>query len=290
MVNKVQEEIELKLEDTLMMREFQNVFLEEFSRYSQTTRLISNQCERHRHQELSWTGRLLQKVCRRFSSIDIPLTKFTQKNTKFVWDEGCEKSFQTLKEKLASTPVLILPTEDKGFTIYSDTSKEGLGCVLMQEGRVIACASRQLKSHEKNYPTHDLELAAIVFALKKFGDTTSMAPSKANKVADALSRKNGGKITLASLSARPCLQETVKLNQDRDPELKKLKEQVESGKSQDLQIDDKGVVWMKGRLWVPDSDNLRQEILSEAHKSKFSVHPGSKKCTETLRVIFGGME
>ncbi|XP_073281756.1 uncharacterized protein [Primulina huaijiensis] len=191
---------------------------------------------------------------------DIPI-----KNSKFVWDESCEKSFQTLKEKLASTPVLILPTEDKEFTIYSDASKEGLGCVLMQEGRVIAYASRQLKQHEQNYPTHDLELATVVFALKIWRHYLYGAnyhPGKANKVADALSRKNESKITLTSLSARPCLQETVKLNQDRDPELTKLKGQVESGKSQDLQIDDRGVLWMKGRLCVPDSDNLRQEILS----------------------------
>ncbi|XP_073272086.1 uncharacterized protein [Primulina huaijiensis] len=245
-----------------------------------------------------------RKFVEGFSSIAIPLTKLTQKNSKFVWDEGCEKSFQTLKEKLASTPVLILPTEDKEFTIYSDASKEGLGCVLMQEGRVIAYASRQLKQHEQNYPTHDLELAAVVFALKiwrhylygakceiftdhqslkylftqkelnmrqrrwiellkDYDLTISYHPGKANKVADALSRKNESKITLASLSARPCLQETVKLNQDRDPELTKLKGQVESGKSQDLQIDDRGVLWMKGRLCVPDSDNLRQEILSK---------------------------
>ncbi|XP_073307232.1 uncharacterized protein [Primulina huaijiensis] len=183
-----------------------------------------------------------RKFVEGFSSIAIPLTKLTQKNSKFIWDEGCEKSFQTLKEKLASTPVLVLPTEDKEFTIYSDASKEGLGCVLMQEGRVIAYASRQLKPQEKNYPTHDLELAAVVFALKIWRHYLYGAKCKANKVADALSRKNGGKITLASLSAQPCLQATVKLNQDRDPELKKLKEQVESGKSQDLQMDDKGVV------------------------------------------------
>ncbi|XP_073291056.1 uncharacterized protein [Primulina huaijiensis] len=72
-----------------------------------------------------------RKYVEGFSSIAIPLTKLTQKNSKFVWDEGCEKSFQTLKEKLAYTPVLILPTEDMEFTIYSDASKEGLGCVLM---------------------------------------------------------------------------------------------------------------------------------------------------------------
>ncbi|XP_073291055.1 uncharacterized protein [Primulina huaijiensis] len=98
--------------------------------------------------------------------------------------------------------------------------------------------------------------------LKDYDLTISYHPGKANKVADALSRKKESKITLASLSARPCLQEIVKLNQDRDPELKKIKGQVESGKSQDLQIDDKGVfLWMKGRLCVSDSDNLRQEIL-----------------------------
>ncbi|XP_075489498.1 uncharacterized protein LOC142528340 [Primulina tabacum] len=122
--------------------------------------------------------------------------------------------------------------------------------------------------------------------LKDYDLTISYHPSKANKVADALSRKSESKITLASLSARPCLQETVKLNQDRDPELKKPKGQVESGKSQDLQIDDKGVMWIKGRLCVPDSDNFRQEILSEAHKSKFSVHPGSTKMYRDHKMNF----
>ncbi|XP_073153550.1 uncharacterized protein [Henckelia pumila] len=89
-----------------------------------------------------------QKFMEGFSSIAIPLTKLTQKNSKFNWDETCEKSFEILKKKLASTPVLALPSEDKDFTIYSDASKGGLGCVLMQDGRVIAYASRQLNSYE----------------------------------------------------------------------------------------------------------------------------------------------
>ncbi|KAH0784229.1 hypothetical protein KY290_003827 [Solanum tuberosum] len=101
-----------------------------------------------------------------FSSIASPLTALTQYKSKFEWSESCEKSFQLFKDKLTSAPVLTLPEGTKGFVVYCDASRVGLGCVLMQHGKVIAYASRQLKVHEKNYPTHDLELAAVVFALK----------------------------------------------------------------------------------------------------------------------------
>ncbi|KAK9124211.1 hypothetical protein Sjap_013813 [Stephania japonica] len=94
------------------------------------------------------------------------MTKLTQKNAKFDWNEECEQAFCTLKEKLTTAPVLALPETEKDLVVYTDASKIGLGGVLMQKGRVIAYASRQLKVHERNYPTHDLELAAIVFALK----------------------------------------------------------------------------------------------------------------------------
>ena len=82
------------------------------------------------------------------------------------WNEKCEKSFQELKQRLVSAPLLVLPDDKGELVIYSDVSHKGLGCVLMQHGNVIAYASRQLKPHEQKYPTHDLELAAIVFALK----------------------------------------------------------------------------------------------------------------------------
>ena len=90
----------------------------------------------------------------------------TRKGVKFEWTDRCEGSFQTLKEKLTSAPVLTLPEGNEGFEVYSDASHQGLGCVLMQHKRVVAYASRQLKKHELNYPTHDLELAAVIFALK----------------------------------------------------------------------------------------------------------------------------
>jgi hypothetical protein len=87
-----------------------------------------------------------------FSTIASPLTKLTCKEIKFVWLEECETSFRELKERLTSALVLALPLETEGFVVYNDASKKGLGCVLMQYGRVIAYASRQLKLHEVNYP------------------------------------------------------------------------------------------------------------------------------------------
>ncbi|KAK1602548.1 hypothetical protein QYE76_037397 [Lolium multiflorum] len=101
-----------------------------------------------------------------FSSIARPMTQLLKKDKKFEWTEKCEESFQTLKTRLTTAPILIMPDITKPFDVYCDASKIGLGCVLMQEGKVISYLSRQLKQHEQNYPTHDLELAAVVLALK----------------------------------------------------------------------------------------------------------------------------
>ena len=78
----------------------------------------------------------------------------------------CEKAFQELKRRLTTAPIMIAPEQGQRYMVYCDASRDRLGCVLMQSRRVVAYGSRQLKNHEKNYPTHDLELAAIVFALK----------------------------------------------------------------------------------------------------------------------------
>ena len=101
-----------------------------------------------------------------FSSIAASLTKLTKKNAPYVWTDQCEASFQELKKRLTSAPVLILPSESGGYTIFTDASNIGLGCVLMQDGKVVAYGSRQLKDHKKNYATYGLELAAAVFTLK----------------------------------------------------------------------------------------------------------------------------
>jgi hypothetical protein len=101
-----------------------------------------------------------------FSKIVKPLTSLLEKDKKFIWSEACLNSFDELRKRLTTIPVFVMPEIHKSFDIYCDASKQDLGCVLMQEGHVIAYASRQLRKHEQNYPTHDLELAAAVHALK----------------------------------------------------------------------------------------------------------------------------
>lgn len=101
-----------------------------------------------------------------FSKIIGPLTKLTQKYAKFEWNDDCEKSLQELKDRLVSIPIFTLPYGTGAFIVYGDVSYKGLGFVLMLNGKVIMYASRQLKPHEVNYLTHDLELAAVVFVLK----------------------------------------------------------------------------------------------------------------------------
>jgi hypothetical protein len=101
-----------------------------------------------------------------FSKIAKPMTELLKSNTPYVWSDKCEASFQELKTRLTTTPVLTLPDASKDFVVYCDASRQGLDCVLMQGGQVVAYASRQLRKHEENYPTHDLELAAVIHALK----------------------------------------------------------------------------------------------------------------------------
>ncbi|KAL4022892.1 hypothetical protein IC575_016638 [Cucumis melo] len=92
-----------------------------------------------------------------FSRIASPLTQLTKKGTPFVWSPACESSFQELKKKLVTAPILTVPDGSGSFVIYSDASKKGLGCVLMQQEKVVSYASRQLKSHEQNYPTQSVK-------------------------------------------------------------------------------------------------------------------------------------
>jgi hypothetical protein len=101
-----------------------------------------------------------------FSWIPKPITELLKKEAKFVWGQKWEDAFHTLRQHLTTAPVLAQPESSKPFDVYCDTSGTGLGCVLMQDNQVIAYASRALRPHEQNYPSHDLELAVVVHALK----------------------------------------------------------------------------------------------------------------------------
>jgi hypothetical protein len=101
-----------------------------------------------------------------FSKISKPITEVLKKGTKYVWSKECDEAFQTLKKLLTTSPVLAQPDITKPFNVYCDASGTGLGCVSTQEGRVILYSLQQLRCHEEHYPTHDLELAAVVMAIR----------------------------------------------------------------------------------------------------------------------------
>ncbi|GKF58341.1 putative reverse transcriptase domain-containing protein [Tanacetum coccineum] len=117
------------------------------------------------HQFLGLAG-YYRRFIKDFSKIAKSLTELTQKNKKYIWGEDQESTFQLLKQKLCEALILALPEGNDDFVVYCDASHQGLGAVQMQREKVIAYASRQLKPHEENYTTHDLELGAVVFALK----------------------------------------------------------------------------------------------------------------------------
>nr|GEY12916.1 putative reverse transcriptase domain-containing protein [Tanacetum cinerariifolium] len=180
------------------------------------------------------------------SRLALPLTKLMRKGEKFIWNEEREKSFEEHKQRLVSAPVLTLPSGSGGFQIYSDASKKGLGCVLMQHGKVIAYASRQLKPYEVNYPNHDLELAAVVFALKiwshyLYGESCDVFTDH-------------------------------KKAQKEDSEIWTIVENL--NKQVEFCLDNDNVLWQGTRLVVPNDASLREALLTEAHSSPFSVHLG----------------
>ncbi|GKB94351.1 putative reverse transcriptase domain-containing protein, partial [Tanacetum coccineum] len=260
---------------------------------------------------------LLPTIIKGFSKIAKPMTKLSQKNMKFDWSEKAEAAFQLLKRKLCSALILSLPEGSENFVVYCDASCKWLGAVLMQKKRVIAYASRQLKIHEKNYTTPDLELGVVVFALKMwrhylygtkcvvFTDHKSLQhildqkelnirqrrwlellsdydckiryhPGKANVVADALSRKE---------QIKPLQVRALFLTIGLSLPVQVLNAQVEARKEENIGTKDlggmikklepraDGTLCLNGRSWIPCFGNLRELIMHESHKSKYSIHP-----------------
>ncbi|XP_022868589.1 uncharacterized protein LOC111388143 [Olea europaea var. sylvestris] len=252
-----------------------------------------------------------------FSTIAGPMTQLTRKGVKFLWTKKCEKYFQELKQRLVSAPILTIPEGSEGFVIYSDVSKQGLGWVLMQYGKVVAYASRQLKQCEQNNPTHDLELIVRRWLelVKEYDCTIHYHPGKANVVAYALSRKTGSQLTvlptvqkhlirdfeklrlkvitpptqttarIRSFMIRPTLRDRIKETQNKDPFLKKIKVEVGTNKRIGFEMSADNELIFKGRLCVPKDESIRNEILEEAHSTPYSVKAEHQRPSGLLKPL-----
>ncbi|KAA0056645.1 ty3-gypsy retrotransposon protein [Cucumis melo var. makuwa] len=233
-----------------------------------------------------------------FSRIANPLTQLTRKGTPFVWSRACESSFQELKQKLVTAPVLTVPDRSGSF----------------------------LKSHEQNYPTHNLELAVVVFALKirrhylygkkiqiftdhkslkyfftqkelnmrqrrKVAHSTALITKQAPLLRDFDRTEiavSVGEVTsqLAQLSVQPTLRQRIIVAQLNDSYLVEKCRLVETGQGENFSISSDDGLTFKGRLCVAEDSAIKTELLTEAHNSPFTMHPGSTKVYQDLKSVY----
>ncbi|GJT50633.1 putative reverse transcriptase domain-containing protein [Tanacetum coccineum] len=241
-----------------------------------------------------------------------------------------EEAFQTLKNNLCDAPILSLPDGIEDFVVYCDASNQGLGCVLMQRGKVIAYALRQLKNHERNYTTHDLELGAVVFALKIwrhylygtksviYTDHKSLKhifdqkelntrqrrwielfsdyeceicyhPGKANVVADALSRKEWVKprrVRVMAMTIQSGVKEMILASQSEAFKQENVLAKGLHGLDQQMECRKDESLYFFDRIWVPLVGGVRTMVMDEAHKTRYSIHPGADKMYHDLRDMY----
>ncbi|KAJ9541701.1 hypothetical protein OSB04_028207 [Centaurea solstitialis] len=218
--------------------------------------------------------------------------------------EKQEEAFQLLKHKLCNAPILALPEGTDNFVVYCNASHQGMGCVLMQNEKVIAYASRQLKFHEKNYTTHDLEIGVVslqhildqkmlnmrqrrwVELLNDYDCEIKYHPGKANVVADALSRKERVKASRAramGIVVQTSLKNQILEAQEEALKVENLKKETLHQLEKDFEVESYGIRNFKGKIWIPKVDQLRSTVMDEAHRAKYSIHPGSDKMYKGLK-------
>ncbi|GKA27573.1 putative reverse transcriptase domain-containing protein, partial [Tanacetum coccineum] len=198
-----------------------------------------------------------------FSLISKPLTKLTQKNKKYEWGSEEEEFFQTLKQKLCSAPILALPKGTEYFVVYCDASLKGYGSVLMQREKVIAYASRQLKVHEENYTTHDLELGS-----SKERDKPLSVRALMMTVHNDLPKQ-----------IHEAQEEAMKGKNVKAENLGRLIKPI-------FEFHPDGTRCFGNRVWLPRYGGLRYLVMYESQKSKYSIHPGLDKMYQDLKPLY----
>ncbi|GJZ64509.1 putative reverse transcriptase domain-containing protein [Tanacetum coccineum] len=221
---------------------------------------------------------------------------------RFIEDQ--ETSFQLLKQKLCEAQILALPEGNDDFVVYCDASHQGLGAVLMQKEKVIAYASRQLKPNEENYTTHDLELGVVhildqkelnmrqcrwLELLADYDCEIRYHPGKENVVADALSWKEGIKplrVRSLVMTIHPNLPSRILKAQTKALKEENIKAKNLRAMDKAFEIRPDGTRCIKNQSWLSLFGNLRDLIMHESHKSKYSIHPGSDKMYLDLKKLY----
>jgi hypothetical protein len=272
-----------------------------------------------------------------FSKIAHPITSLQRKGVNFQWTLDCEKSFQHLKQLLTSAPILRIAGPNKDFVVCTDACNEGLGGVLTQNGFVICYESRKLKENERHYATHDLELAAIVHALRKwrhylmgkrfelridhnglkylFDQPTLNArqsrwleflceydfdikhiKGKENKVVDALSRRvhelHATTISMYQSDLKDRILEAAKLDSQYKELVAKLQQGNLQQKFEEYKLDNDDILRYRDRIYVPNSRELKNLVLSEMHNVPYVGHSGYQKtiavvASPTINLVVG---
>ncbi|GJS80822.1 putative reverse transcriptase domain-containing protein [Tanacetum coccineum] len=220
-------------------------------------------------------------------------------NQKYVWGVEQEEDFQTLKNNLCEAPILSLPDGFEDFIVYCDASNQGLSCVLMQRNKVIAYASRQLKIHEKNYTTHDLELEAMKELnmrqrrwIELFSDYECEIRyhlGKLNVVADALSRKERVKpkrVREMVMTIQSGVKGMILAAQGEAFNQENVLAERLHGLDQQMERKGDESLYFMDRIWVPLVGGVRTVIMDEAHKSRYSIHPRADKMYYDLRDMY----
>nr|GEZ47729.1 reverse transcriptase domain-containing protein [Tanacetum cinerariifolium] len=218
----------------------------------------------------------------------------TKKNKKYKWGMKEEEAFQTLKQKLCSAPILALPEGTKNFIVYCDASLKSFGAGLMKREKVIAYASRQLKKHEENYTTHDLELGTIVFALRLWRHYLYGTKCTVYTIHKSL------QYILDQKELNMRQRRWIELLSDYDCKICYHPEaQTEAMKEENVKVENlgrlikpifkirfNGICCFKGRIRLPLFRGIRYMIMHESHKSEYSIHPGSDKMYQDLKKLY----